>query len=172
MQISVLGCGRWGTFIAWYLNEIGHETILWGRSSSQHFQELQSTRKNKFLSLSDSMVLESDLKTAVDHASVIVISISSQSLRSFMKDLSCYDLKNKTIVLCMKGVEESTGKRLTEVVREFTTNETPVAVWVGPGHVEDFMKGIPNCMVIDSEDEKCKNFLIEEFSSELIRFYN
>ena len=42
---------------------------------------------------------------------------------------------------------------------------------VGPGHPQDFSNGIPNCMVIDSNDDEVKNFLIDEFSSELIRFY-
>ena len=31
MKISVLGCGRWGTFIAWYLDKIGHQITLYGR---------------------------------------------------------------------------------------------------------------------------------------------
>jgi glycerol-3-phosphate dehydrogenase (NAD(P)+) len=46
-----------------------------------------------------------------------------------------------------------------------------VAVWVGPGHVQEFYAGIPNCMVIDSEDEETKHMLVDAFSSELIRFY-
>ena len=43
--------------------------------------------------------------------------------------------------------------------------------WVGPGHVQDFARGIPNCMVIDSSSDDVKNFLVEQFSSSLIRFY-
>ena len=30
MNISVLGCGRWGSFHAWYANHIGHMVTLWG----------------------------------------------------------------------------------------------------------------------------------------------
>ena len=71
----------------------------------------------------------------------------------------------------MKGIEVSTGKRLTEIVEEFVPEETPVAVWVGPGHPQDFSRGIPNCMVIDSRHDELKHELIRDFSSELIRFY-
>ena len=46
-----------------------------------------------------------------------------------------------------------------------------IAVWLGPGHVQEFYKGIPNCMVIDSKDEATKKYLVEKFSSNLIRFY-
>ena len=33
--------------------------------------------------------------------------------------LTPQDIKNKTFILCMKGIEITTGKRLTEVVNEF-----------------------------------------------------
>ncbi|NLB61073.1 MAG: glycerol-3-phosphate dehydrogenase, partial [Clostridiales bacterium] len=46
-----------------------------------------------------------------------------------------------------------------------------IAVWLGPGHVQDFSKGIPGCMVIDSDDDFVKKTLVDEFSSKLIRFY-
>ena len=29
MNVSVLGCGRWGSFIAWYLNKLGFSVTLW-----------------------------------------------------------------------------------------------------------------------------------------------
>lgn len=46
MKAVVIGCGRWGTFISWYLDSIGHDVTLYGRSSSKHMQELMETRKN------------------------------------------------------------------------------------------------------------------------------
>ena len=29
MKITVLGCGRWGSFHAWYADHIGHDVTLW-----------------------------------------------------------------------------------------------------------------------------------------------
>ena len=64
------------------------------------------------------------------------------------------------------------GKRLSEVVGEFVDeSKTPVAVWVGPGHPQDYVRGIPNCMVIDSNNHDIKEKLVNEFTSDLIRFY-
>lgn len=31
MKISIVGVGRWGAFIAWYLDKIGQEVTLIGR---------------------------------------------------------------------------------------------------------------------------------------------
>lgn len=172
MKISVLGCGRWGSCIAWYLDKIGHDVISCGLENAPELIQLKATHKNDYLTYPDSIKVTSDLQHAVNHAEVIVISISSQYLRSYMKDISKYPLEGKTIVLCMKGVEVDTGCRLSEVVCDFVDESvTPIAVWVGPGHPQDYVKGIPNCMVIDSENEDVKQRLVDEFSSELIRFY-
>ena len=88
-----------------------------------------------------------------------------------MKQIATLGIENKTFVLCMKGLEIGTGKRLSEIVKENTTPSNAVAVWLGPGHVQEFYGGIPNCMVIDSENEEVKHTLVNEFSSDLIRFY-
>ena len=172
MKISVLGCGRWGSCIAWYLDKIGHEVLSCGLADAPEFIQLEKTHKNDYLTFPESIEVSSDLEKADDRAEVIVISISSQYLRSYFADISKYNLDNKTIVLCMKGVEATTGKRLSEIVSEFVDeSKTPVAVWVGPGHPQDYVKGIPNCMVIDSKNQQVKDKLVNEFTSDLIRFY-
>ena len=170
MNISVLGCGRWGAFIAWYLNKIGHNVMTWGLSDSPQFIELRDTRSNGMLTFPESLEISDDLEKAVSRAEVIVISISCQALRSFLADVKKFDLTGKSFVLCMKGIEEGTGLRLTQVVKEIL-GDVPVAVWVGPGHPQNFVNGVPNCMVIDSENEELKRKLVNDFSSELIRFY-
>ena len=172
MKISVLGCGRWGSCIAWYLDKIGHEVLSCGLADAPEFIQLKETHRNDYLVFPESIEVSPDLEYAVNRAEVIVISISSQHLRSYFRDISRYPLDGKTIVLCMKGVEASTGKRLSEIVTEFVDeSKTPVAVWVGPGHPQDYVKGIPNYMVIDSNNREVKERLVAEFSSELIRFY-
>lgn len=171
MNITLLGCGRWGSFIGWYLDKIGHNVTIWGLTDAPQFIELRDTRKNNMLTFRDSIHITDDLTQAVTDADILIISISAQALRSFLPSLQAYDLTQKKIVLCMKGIEVKTGKRLTEIVEEFVPAETQIAVWVGPGHPQDFSKGIPNCMVLDSRYEDLRYFLIKQFSSELIRFY-
>lgn len=172
MNVSLLGCGRWGSFIAWYLDKTGHNVYTWGLENDEIFQSLQRERKNDYVQFSDSIVITPDLTKAVNHAEVMIISISSQALSSFMKNLIKENLDGKIIVLCMKGIEETTGRRLSEIVSDYVdTSKTPVAVWVGPGHPQDFVRGIPNCMVIDSDNQEVKEKLVHSFSSELIRFY-
>lgn len=170
MQVSVIGCGRWGSLIAWYLDGIGHSVALYGRAESPHFQAFLQTRKNDILELSDRVRLTSDLADAC-RAEILLISVPSQKLRSFFAELKPLDLHGKEIVLCMKGLEVGTGKRLSQIAEEELPPDNRVAVWLGPGHVQEFLAGVPNCMVIDSRHEDLKKKLIEAFSGKLIRFY-
>ncbi|MGN0351498.1 MAG: NAD(P)H-dependent glycerol-3-phosphate dehydrogenase [Roseburia sp.] len=170
MKTVVIGCGRWGTFISWYLDSIGHDVTLYGRSSSKHMQELMETRKNDYLELSDREKLTNTLEVVKD-AEAIFISVNSQGLRSLCEELNRYDLSGKVIVLCMKGIEISTGERLSQVVGETLKSKVKICVWLGPGHVQEYVKGHPNCMVIDSECEETKEKMMKELSGDLIRFY-
>lgn len=171
MKITVIGCGRWGSLITWYLDQLGHEMTLYGRESSAHMQAFLTTRSNGLLTLPTSVTLSTEL-SSVQNAEIIIISVNSQGLRALIeRELAPVGLKNKIFVLCMKGIEIETGKRLSEIVEEGMDESCRVAVWLGPGHVQEFYAGIPNCMVIDSRSTRVKNLLVEAFSGDLIRFY-
>lgn len=170
MNITVIGCGRWGSFIAWYLDKINHKVTLYGRENSVHMNRFIAERKNEFIELTDTLQLSTNIELTTK-SDIIVISINSQGLQALMEELKNLNLRDKIIVLCMKGIEISTGRRLSQIVKENLDSSNSVAVWLGPGHVQEFYRGIPNCMVIDSENDLVKEKLINEFSSELIRFY-
>lgn len=169
MRISVLGCGRWGSFIAWYLERMGHEIMLYGRENSANLIKLASSRQNGLLTLGAGIKLTTSLEEAL-FAEILVISIGAQNLRQLMAEIAALSPSLERLVLCMKGLEIGTGKRLSQIAGEYL-NKARIAVWLGPGHVQEFLSGTPNCMVIDSEDYSLKEELIGTFSSDLIRFY-
>ena len=68
MNISVLGCGRWGAFIAWYLNKTGHNVMSWGLADAPQLIELKETRNNGMLTFPESLEISSDLEKAVARA--------------------------------------------------------------------------------------------------------
>ncbi len=171
MKICVIGCGRWGSLITWYLAEKKNlDVTLYGRPGSANIERFLAERRNDLLTLPDSVGVTTDISAAKD-AEVIVISVNSQGLAALMEELRPLELRNKVFVLCMKGIEIETGRRLSEVCSHGTDPSNRVAVWLGPGHVQEFYHGIPNCMVIDCEDDRVKHTLVDAFSSELIRFY-
>ncbi len=168
MKITVLGCGRWGSFLAWYFHNIGYEVLLWGRSTSEKFKVLSTMRENAYVKLSDEVVLSNSLSNALDFSDVIVIAIKEQSLRDLMKSVTTLNYCNKTFVLCMKGIENRTCKRLSEVAHEHVGKVAKIAIMIGPGQPSDIIKGIPTYMLIDSMDSSVSESLAERFNSDLI----
>ena len=78
MNIFVIGCGRWGSLITWYLDHIGHHVTLYGRESSPRMQSFLATRQNDLLTLPESVGLTTDLRD-VEQAEVVIISIGSRA---------------------------------------------------------------------------------------------
>lgn len=172
MKFSVLGAGRWGSFIAWYLNKIGNDVTLWGKPSSEKIQQLLKTRQNAYVTLPDSINLSTDLESAVTSGEYIVISISSQGLRGLSKEIrQISGYETKKFILCMKGIEKTTGARLSTILIESGISKDNIAVWVGPGHIQSFVAEIPSVMIVDAYNDELSKFLATNLRSDLIRFY-
>ena len=172
MKITVVGPGRWGSCIAWYCAyHKGHDVTLYGLADAPEYIAFKETRRNEYITLPDSIKLTCDLEPAIESADVVIVSIGAQFFRGFLRELTEIGVKNKKFVLCMKGLESSTGKRLTEIFKEEMDESCKVAVWVGPGHVQDFYSGRPSCMIISSDNIDYTKWLVSELNSTLIRFY-
>ena len=170
MKITVIGCGRWGSFIAYYLNLIGNDVTVGARPEDKAAHNFAETRSNGTITMPEKVRFVFSPLKAIEDAELVVFSVPSQNLRSLLTQLGKEAMAGKYIVLCMKGLEIETGKRLTQIVADVLP-DNPTAVWVGPGHPQEFAAGKPNCMVIDSADPKLTKMLADRFSSELIRFY-
>ncbi len=170
-KLSLIGCGRWGTFLGWYAaNYCGFDVDMYDIPTSPNFIELRDTRKNSYLSLSDNMTLHNNL-AAVLKNDIVIISIGCQYFRGLCKELNAYNINGKTFLLAMKGLEEPSAKIMYDVMKEEIKQDIHIAVLAGPGHVQDYMKKVPSCAVIDSLEEKTKDMLIKALQSDLIRLY-
>ncbi|MBR1649394.1 MAG: glycerol-3-phosphate dehydrogenase [Alphaproteobacteria bacterium] len=173
-DISVIGCGRWGTFLGWYAanrckKNIGN-VLMYDLKTSPNFIELRDTRKNEYLSLSDNMSLHENLPEILSNDTVI-ISIGCQHLRELAKELNRYPLDGKTFLLAMKGLEAPSAKIMHDVFKEEIKQNIHIATLSGPGHVQDYMRNVPSAAVIDSLEPATQDYLIKLLQSELIRFY-
>ena len=66
MKITVIGCGRWGSLITWYLDRMGHDVTLYGMANSPEMQRFLATRQNDLLSLPESVHLTERVKEIED----------------------------------------------------------------------------------------------------------
>jgi len=171
-KITVIGCGRWGGFLGYYLAKYKRaDVLMYGLAADPAYQSLVSTGNNGYVQMPENVSYTTDLSRALQN-DMIVISIGCQGLRGLAKTLNAFDLRGKKFLLAMKGLEEATGKRLTDVFQEeIKQPDVAVAVLLGPGHVQDYLKEIPSCVVIDSANEAFKKQLADFMNSDLMRVY-
>jgi len=135
-------------------------------------KQFTECRSNGIITLPSSVDLVFNLNKALE-SEVIVISVPSQGFRSLLHEIrdSGWEYQSKTFILCMKGIEIESRKRLTEVFEEVLGVHEKLAVRLGPGHPQGFVNGIPNCMGIDSKNKDVKQKLVHLWNSPLVRFY-
>lgn len=170
-NISVIGCGRWGSFLSYYTAKYCTENVLlYGRENSETYKNLEKNRRNEYLALLDNISLTSKIEEILLN-NLIFISIGCQNLRTLAKELNNYNLDGKIFILAMKGLEINTCKRLSEIIFEEIKQNIKVCVLLGPGHVQDYINNVPSCAVVDSEDENLKKEIANFLNSNLMRVY-
>ena len=152
MRVAVLGAGSWGTVFAKVLADAGNDVMLWARRESVAQAIQRRHRNDDYLpgvALPLGVVATSDLATALQDAEIVFVSVPSQSLRGLLVDVRPVLAPTAVVVSLMKGVEEGTGLRMSEVLR--TVLELPddrIAVVSGPNLALEIAKEEPTAAVV------------------------
>ncbi len=136
---------------------------MWARTRQDGTENpLFLTRKNEYIELDRRVKFTHDLNSAINYGEVIIISILSQQLDSLMQNIKQIDgYAGKKYCLAMKGVEASTGRRLSEVLLDAGVMRENIAVLVGPGHIQSIAHGEPTHMLISAYSEDFARFLVD-----------
>lgn len=174
LNISVLGGGSWGTAIANLLAKKGHKTSLYIRNTDQA-KAMEETRVNeKYLpgvKLDPSLALTSDMEEAVLGREVLVLGVPSSAARSTLEDIGSIRGQDPAyLVNLAKGLEEGTGKRVSQVAQEVLPS-FPFVALSGPSHAEEVAQGIPTTIVAASQDQEAARMIQEAFTKDYFRVY-
>ncbi len=149
-KVAVLGDGAWGTALALVLSRNGHRAAIWSKFPD-YAAEMRQRRENpKFL---PGVPLPAEVEVvsgAPPKADLYVAAVPTQFIRGTFTELKPH-LAGKAIVACVaKGLEQSTGKRPTEILREVLGRVRVVAL-VGPSHAPEVARGLPASIVAAGE---------------------
>ncbi|MFH1441134.1 MAG: NAD(P)H-dependent glycerol-3-phosphate dehydrogenase [Candidatus Omnitrophota bacterium] len=173
-NIAVLGDGGWGTTLAILLSNKGYKVSLWG-AFSDYTSYLQKKRINtKFLpcvKIPKEIEITADLKNVLINKDVIVLAIPSKYIRAVLKKIKRYGFSKKTIYLSViKGIEISSGKTMSEVIKE-ELGGIKLAALSGPTIALEVAKGMPAAVVVASVNFKVRKYLQNIFMTESFRVY-
>jgi glycerol-3-phosphate dehydrogenase (NAD(P)+) len=147
-----MGTGSWGTTFAIVLADAGAKVTMWGRRPEVCAEINQQHRNSDYLGplqLPTSIAANSDPALALDGADVVVLAVPSQSLRAnltaWLPELPDYSV----LVSLMKGVEDGTTRRMSEVIAEVTgAGPDRIAVISGPNLAPEIARRQPTATVV------------------------
>ena len=157
LPITVLGAGAWGTTLSWMLAGSGHAVRLWCREADLA-EEMRTTRRNgryrPELELPAALEVHTELEAALAGAEVVVAATPSRFLRGVLESARPHVTGRPLLISATKGLEEATGLRMSEVIRQVLPAELPLAALSGPNLSREIALGMPTVSVAASPDER------------------
>jgi len=176
MNIAVLGAGGWGTTLSILLHDNGHKVTLY-EYKPDYAEFLQEKRINETylpgIKIPYEIEITSNLEEAVKNKHIIVLAIPTQYIRSVIEKIDFNLIKNAVIVNVAKGIEISTLKRVSEIIKDVFTeiDETKISTLSGPSHAEEVARKIPTAVVVGSKSIETAKFVQNEFMNSYFRVY-
>lgn len=171
-KISVIGGGAWGTALAALATKAGHDCLLWARESDV-VTSINQTHENKaFLpGISLPVGLKATGSMAdVARADVILMVVPAQFVRAVSLELKSCPGKKIPIILCAKGIEQSSGKLMSEVMDEVMP-ENPLVVLSGPTFAREVAQGLPSAVTIASKNQQIARNVADTLGQPTFRPY-
>jgi glycerol-3-phosphate dehydrogenase (NAD(P)+) len=153
-QVAVVGTTNWGFGLSTVLARAGQHILLLTRDRDEADVLRQEGRHAR---LRDAMLSERVRVQAAGDGGlaslrVLVLAVPAQSARENVRRLAPLLAPATALLSASKGLEEQTGKRMSEVIKEEAGRGRPVAVLSGPNLAPELLAGLPAAAVLASTD--------------------
>tara|TARA_R110000868_G_scaffold56073_2_gene173907 strand:- start:6880 stop:7881 length:1002 start_codon:yes stop_codon:yes gene_type:complete len=170
--IGVIGAGAWGTALAQTAAKAGRDVLIW--SFEQDVADVINNKHENTIYLPD-VALQPDI-TAVtamadlDVCDAVLAVAPAQHLRGTLEKFAPFAKRGLPIILCAKGIEQSSLSMMTQVLAETIPSAIP-AVLSGPSFAIDTAQGLPTAVTLACKDEAIGNALIQALGTPRFRPY-
>jgi len=171
-NLGVIGAGAWGTALAQTTRAAGHDVMLWAFEAAVA-EEINNLHTNAAY-LAD-VVLDEAIRARCELADfaerdVILLVVPAQHVRRIATELVRFVPEETPIVICSKGIEQATGKLMTDVLAEAAPAH-PVAVLSGPSFAHEVAAGLPVAVTLAAGDATLGENLAKALAHRAFRPY-
>ncbi|MBA5850531.1 NAD(P)H-dependent glycerol-3-phosphate dehydrogenase [Clostridium sp. cel8] len=172
-DVCFLGAGSFGTALSIILAKKGKKVKLWDRNN-EVVKSINVDRENKKylkeITIPEGVEASSDLDYVVKDTSYVVISVPSHVVGTICENIREMIEPSQVIVNIAKGIQQDTGKRLSQVIEEILP-KNDVAVLSGPSHAEEVSRFIPTTVVVSSKNMDTARKVQDFFMTDEFRVY-
>ena len=120
--------------------------------------------------LSPTLKATTDFEKAADSADVVVMAVPSHSFRDVLKELQAYLRPWVPIVSLIKGLEQGTSLRMSQIVAEVMPGH-PAGILAGPNIAREVAQGYAAAAVMAMPDQQLSTRLAQMFRTQRFRVY-
>ena len=174
-RIGVLGAGAWGTALAASLyNKAEAESLdvpVWSLEDDVAAALCEGRGNPTYLAGYElpKMQASPDI-SCLAGADAILAVVPAQFARTSFKQLAPHVADGTPILLCAKGIEQSTLSLMTDVLSETIPQAIP-AVLSGPSFAADVARGLPTAVTLACEDQALGQALMSGIGQPAFRPY-
>ncbi len=171
-SVGIIGGGAWGTALAQSLRRAGRDALLWAREPEVAAGINERHANDAFLPgvALDPAIRATGKFSEVAQSDVLLLVAPAQHVRAVSEHLRPHLRSGQPIVLCAKGIEQTSGRLMGEVLGE-TLPEAPRAVLSGPSFAADVARGLPTALTIACASEAMGRVLAERLGNRSLRLY-
>lgn len=173
-NVTIVGCGGWGTALALVLESNGHRVTVWG-VEPDYVDTLDRTRVNpRYLPdvpLPGALRFSADLAECLPGAEMVVSATPTIYLRTVAERMAPHLQPGQAVVTVTKGIEEGTNMLGSGVLRDVCGDGFRLAGLFGPSHAEEVARRQPTTVVATSEDDDLARAVQDAFMNAVFRVY-
>lgn len=175
VRLTIIGAGAWGTTLAALTSEHS-PTTLWARERPVLNAIRNHGENTLFLPgfpLPAGLAVSVDLRDAVSGADMIIVAVPSPYVRDVLVGARASVAPHALVVSVTKGLEASTGMRMTEVITETLTDHDParIGLMAGPNLAREVMAGHPSASCVAFRELRHATAVQQRLGTDRFRVY-
>jgi glycerol-3-phosphate dehydrogenase (NAD(P)+) len=160
--------------MAVHLARIGHTVRLWS-VEDDIVADMRARRANAVylpdIALPPSVLPTTALAEALEGAGIVAVVVPSHATREVARLAAPFIRRGSVLVSAVKGLEQVTLRRMSDVITEETAAICPVVVLSGPSFAVEVAREMPTAVAVACADQVAARRVQTEFRGRFFRLY-
>jgi glycerol-3-phosphate dehydrogenase (NAD(P)+) len=171
-SVGIIGAGAWGTALAIVARRAGRDVLVWAHEPETVVAINERHVNEVFLPgvTLDPAIEATGRFSEAATCDVLLMVTPAQHFRAIADALKPLVREGQPLVICSKGIEQTSGKLLSQIATEILP-ATAISVLSGPSFASDVASGLPAAVTMSTAEEDLGRALSYALSHPPFRCY-
>ncbi len=176
MRIGIIGSGIFGSSLAYVFSSKHESILLWSHSGKSVDTINKEHHNNAYLpgtKFIKNVRCTQDIKEVLKTSDILMFAISAQKIRDTLMSIVDDMPLNVPIIICSKGIEQITGKLLSDIFIEIFSEKIKINLFIlsGPSFAKELVKDQPAAVALANVSMLQLEKMQPILSTDILRIY-